>query len=356
MHFTRRPWFLLAILLLLALAAFCVWLTWRDNRRSAALAEIKAAGGSVEWEARLPRPFAKLLGRAWGKCSNALQRVRWAEICLAEVQGHESGEEKSLQQATAQVEAWSRQLAGTPLRLTMMSTELRYFGEAPLPDVQVLHIWPGVLSADDAPRLGAFPNLEVLFLRGGYITSQTLAAIPCRANLRELGLVGVGLDDEFLSQLARLPKLSQLYLSGIYMTRMGPTHCVLQEPLELLDVHFTDLDCEDLRCLWRFARPRQFSMRSVSMAAEDCAAFATFDRVEDLGLYRCTFAEAGLAHLSALARLRKLHLNETGITDAALPLLAAIPNLELVAMRGTAVTAAGVARLQTQRPGLKVEW
>ena len=122
----------------------------------------------------------------------------------------------------------------------------------------------------------------------------------------------------------------------------------------------------------------EFHLRSQQLTDAGLASIAKLKNIAVLNLRDTKIKGAGLVHLKGLAQLRRLHLERTEVgdegmehlsglvnleylnlygtkvTDKSLPHLAGLKSLERLYVWETGVTDEGVARLQEQRPNLKI--
>ncbi len=101
-------------------------------------------------------------------------------------------------------------------------SEVQWFGAcadagpaalAKLPDLRMLHVWGGTLTAEGVRTISGFPKLTNLYLMGEPVTSKGFEAVLSMQRLEMLGLTAK-LTDKELEQLSKLKALKRLAYFG----------------------------------------------------------------------------------------------------------------------------------------------
>jgi RNA polymerase sigma factor (sigma-70 family) len=142
---------------------------------------------------------------------------------------------------------------------------------------------------------------------------------------------GSACSDADLKEIAHLPKLQFLNLTGTRITDDGLAHLAGRQQLQRL-----------------FLAKTQITGRGL-------VHLAALKELQMLKLNGCSnLTDNGLAHLSGLTNLAELNLSDTPITDAGLAHLAGLKNLKFLEIRNTAVSDGAVAKLRRALPQLNV--
>jgi hypothetical protein len=177
---------------------------------------------------------------------------------------------------------------------------------AALPNIEALEICNAEISSAALQPLDVLFALEILDVEGSKMSGLDLARLPNRTGLKWLSLNRTNVTDPQLKSLARLPKLSHLFLAETAIGDDGLAHVAALAALEWVDVSKTRI------------------------------------------------TPAGLSALIELKQLKVLNLEDTAIDDGAVPHLARLPQLETLQLRGTRVSPRGIAQLQQQLPGCRI--
>lgn len=125
-------------------------------------------------------------------------------------------------------------------------------------------------------RMSQIRSLEEISIRTDKaISAEGLAYLKNAPNLKRLSLVDCNIDESMLSEICKIPKLTQLNVSGNQLI--------------------------DDRCMEKIARE--------------------LPQLEELALDKTRVTSTGLRRLLGLNLLRKLGLRSLGLTDSDLPLL-----------------------------------
>ena len=161
---------------------------------------------------------------------------------------------------------------------------------------------PGSPAADEGfARLAALPRLEKLIIKG----------FP---RLTDAGMARL---------LAGLPGLTMLYLDGGPPTLTATTQAVAR--------HHPDLE--------------SLAVRQTGVADADLPAIAGLGRLRSIDLGKTAVTDAGIAHLRPLRGLMSVVLDDTGVGDASLEVVAEWPEVWQLLATKTKITDAGLAHL-----------
>jgi internalin A len=272
------------------------------------------------------------------------------------------------------------------------------------PDSPVTHVLVVALGTDDDLKLvGRIGGLKSLFVSSKAATDAgVLASLKgSRESLDDLWLGDVPCTDEVLREVARLPRLRYLTLTGTKHTDAGLA--ALADAPALRDVILSGdvfgnaaakhlARVESLRSLTflgtradgtgfaAFAETRLHTIsltrgqistaglkelgmcRNVWMLTLDKSTIpegglkhlAGMTELYSLSTQESTIGDAGARRLAVLPALRNLHLDDTKLTDDGLASLAGCETLTHLSVRRTKVTPAGVAAFQEALPRCKV--
>jgi len=189
-------------------------------------------------------------------------------------------------------------------------------------------------NSDEALRIApAFPRLKQLYLCEGQATDESLACLvdlkglqlfwiwnataitdegarhlANLENLENIQIHGSRIGDAALKALAKLPKLSRMYLQEDAFTDAGLAHLA---------------DMQQLRGLW-------IGVSQGKITDAGLAHLAGLKGLVELDVQHSQVTDAGLEHLRNLKGLRHLYLNNTRVTDAGLESLhEALPDLKV---------------------------
>ena len=219
------------------------------------------------------------------------------------------------------------------------------------------------VSDDDLACIPAMPALEELILDdtgpNRYVRLERqdraeLARVRATSYGREL-TSGHEITDEGLHHLAGASRLRVLSLREAKVTGVGFRHLASLTRLEEIRLPCTDFDDEGAKCLAALPSIRILNLSETKITSAALVDISTMSRLWTLSLEATAVDDASLLHLARLPSLSRLNLRATRITDAGLMHLAALPSLERVELYGVeSITAAGVARLQSLRPELRI--
>ncbi len=112
---------------------------------------------------------------------------------------------------------------------------------------------------------------------------------------------------------------------------------------------------EALRQLARIPSIQELNLSGVQLSDQDLASLAALKNLTELHLENTSITDAGLPHLAKLENLTYLNLFGTAVTDGGLKNLAVLKHLQSLYLAGTKVTAGGVTALKQQLPNVEIE-
>ncbi len=217
------------------------------------------------------------------------------------------------------------------------------------------------------------PHLGSLGLSGTAVEDPGLALLRGQSLLRQLNLADTQITGTGLAQLADLPQLWSLNLSGCVglhagslaalrgfaqLTSLNLSGCgmvtdqalIHLRPLRgLADLGLAGLNITDTGLLYLVDLPTLSSLDLSWTQVGDpgLARLATMRGLHDLTLTGTHVTDAGLAHLRSLPGLEYLDLADTSVTDAGLRVLGGLTTLEVLDLEGVRVHDAGLVHLGT---------
>ena len=199
---------------------------------------------------------------------------------------------------------------------------------------------------------------------------------PAGEWLREMPLTGEG-----LSNLSGLPRLRDLGLHGIHLTRRERNLGSLTQ-LETLSLYDDDPDDDGAAISANLVGLRNLKSLCLSGDAFTDASLVNVGKMRSLtglwlsgdisddglrhlkGLTQLAFldlqgsavSDRGIEHIARLTSLRSLDLSRTAVTDSGLPGLQSLKNLESLDLCRTAATSPAIQRLVHALPRIEVMW
>ncbi len=112
---------------------------------------------------------------------------------------------------------------------------------------------------------------------------------------------------------------------------------------------------EVLPQLARIPSIQELDLSGLPLADQSLAILAALKNISALHLENTPITDAGLPHLGSLEKLTYLNLFGTAVTDAGLKHLAGLSHLKSLYLAGTKVTTQGVSELKQQLPKVEIE-
>ena len=237
-----------------------------------------------------------------------------------------------------------------------------------------LHTQPG-LDDDALAALSRLPHLKRLCLgisRTQHYTEKGLAELTKLERLELLHLLGPGVTDAALRQVAKLSGLRELYVVNSPMGNRGLAALASLKSLQVLDLRVTARvtlgglavlnPLTNLRALYAMGGIEDDGKRldigqltnltdvilEVStklLRADDLACLESLTRLRSVQLGGNAVNDEGLAYLRGLINLQRLRIGGPEVTDAGLAHLANLKQLEDLALTGN-ITEAGLRHLE----------
>lgn len=174
--------------------------------------------------------------------------------------------------------------------------------------------------------------------------------------LRSLHMPRNTTDDD----LRLLRGLTVSYLSLSYSKVQGPglVHLADVHDIRNLSLAWTSLDDAGLAYLPRIDTVRILGLSDTRITdAGVKALFANgFHELEDLSIQDTSIGDKAVAELADLKHLKSLNVYHTRVSGGSLSTVEAMAELEFFACGLSRISAAGVARLNANRPLLKVDY
>ncbi|MDO4576466.1 MAG: nucleoside hydrolase [Planctomycetia bacterium] len=235
-------------------------------------------------------------------------------------------------------------------------------------------------------ELENLPELKDLKLSGPQVTDATLARLGTFTHLTSLALDKTSITDETLkNQVAKLPKLQQLFLAQTAVTDAGVAALPLGQytrlrlagtkitdatlsglknatNLQTLDVSNTGVTSAGVATLAGIATLSDLNLYSTSVDDAACESLGKKTSLTQLNLDDTNITDAGVNRLGGLNQLAFLHLGRTVVSDACLETLCGLKTLKTVHVTRTNITPAGADRLAGALPEcdvvrtLKTDW
>jgi hypothetical protein len=191
------------------------------------------------------------------------------------------------------------------------------------------------------------------------IENGDLALLYDLAELEELTLTRLPLDDADVAQLPALKELRRLYIDA--STRAADNRIedfrFLQgfPRLEEFNVSFSKFSDNDVQYLRGARDLRRLWLASTRLGDDGLRRLERLNKIEALNLSNTRITDASLARLKSFPKLRFLSLNATAITDEGLTHLRSLPELTALDLINTPITDAGLEHLKVIRSLKRVE-
>lgn len=180
-------------------------------------------------------------------------------------------------------------------------------------------------------------NIRHLELRETQVTGKGLETIGELDELEELVLLDRDIGAEGFSNLAVLPRLRRLALSGPVedpkLTKIG-----LLVHLRVLDLDIPDIVDEAADELNKLTELTSLDLSDTKLSDTGLAQLSTLTQLEALYLDGTRVTRKGLEAVAKLDKLRVLSLDRTDVVDAGVEALAGHPALQELRLDGTLVT------------------
>jgi hypothetical protein len=203
---------------------------------------------------------------------------------------------------------------------------------------------------DDVKHLSRLPNLRELSLDAHLMTDAGLKHLSKLSQLRILSLRGPKLTDADLTSLAQLTNLEELYLVSCQaVTDRGLIHLTPLTKLKALGFRGCRRIGDGLSHLRQFESLESLDLEITGVSDAGMPHVGQLTKLTNLGLELTQVTDAGLQHLAGLRQLVTLRLPE-GVTDAGIVHIAGFMHLKILDIDQTQITEAGVKKLRHQLP------
>jgi hypothetical protein len=163
------------------------------------------------------------------------------------------------------------------------------------------------------------------------------------------------IDDEMLSEVAKLYRLSTLNASNSKITNEQLRYFSGLRSLTCLDLGNTPVTDEGLVHLCSLKNLDAFYVANTAVTDRGLEHIVNLSSLKILNLCKTKVTDEGLKKLQSLPKLNWLLLSETGITDAGLDNLSSIQTLGRLTIAKAKVTSKGIERLKKAIPGISVD-
>ncbi len=212
-----------------------------------------------------------------------------------------------------------------------------------------------LIDGENGRHREAFVDLLTAIYRGED-RSDSLAKLTgvSFADLDEQYLKSLDVTDADLAAIANPSRLTTLSLGRTQVTDQGLAHLAGCERLVWLDLVETSVTDEGLKAIAAAKDLEQLFLEGTQVSGRSLPLVGGCKKLQELDLSRLRIADGDLAALAGLKGLVNLYLTGTPLTDGCLPHLRGLKQLEHLDTEGTQITPAGLRRLQTALPKLKL--
>lgn len=159
--------------------------------------------------------------------------------------------------------------------------------------------------------------------------------------------------DSDLSELAGLPKLSQLDLSMTRITDHGLQQLKTAPVIAELDLYYDELITDaGLAAVKGWKRLKRLNARGTKVTDLTLQQLANVTSLEALNVGYALITDVGLDALASLPNLKELAIGGNKLTDAGLQPLRQMPGLTYLDLAGTQRTDSGLWSVSLTEPGL----
>ena len=221
---------------------------------------------------------------------------------------------------------------------------------------------------DDLSQLSGAPSLQYLDLNGMSVTAQRIAGAAPLPNLHFLSLLDTSVSDADLGIFQCFPELGDLVLEKKHLTSVGVANLSRLPKLVCVRLHADvgDLELQNLTSLEKLTALHAGGTKVTDAGLTHLRALP---KLTSLDVDGSCVTEAGMAQIGKLQQLKNLKVSGPQMTDTSIMQLAALKNLTHLDLRPATlvanaeehpmpnqVTAAGVAELQAALPNCKIDW
>ena len=181
------------------------------------------------------------------------------------------------------------------------------------------------------------------------VTGSGLGALAEVPKLHTVWLAQSGLDDQGLTQVAKLAQLKGLIIDGKHLTSAGYAALSRMTNLQRLTLSDgTTFDDRAAQCLAPLTKLRSLGLFDVRLTDAGLAPLAALTQLRTLDIWKgaAPYSDAGIAHLKGLTQLRRLLFSTiTEVTDAGLKNLAGLKQLRELQVPSKNITDDGLQAL-----------
>lgn len=214
----------------------------------------------------------------------------------------------------------------------------------------------GVCTVDDdgMSDVAKLPSLKVLAVDFLWMSEDGLQKLVPLQGLEELYMAETTIDNSAISLLENFPKLKKLRIAKNQIDDLSGLSKV--RSLEDLDLsECAMLDDAAMTPLKDLTKLKKLNLWRVNISDAGIASIANLQSLESLNLDNTRLSDRGMLILTGLNELTFLHLGSTQISDAGLPYLSSLVNLKDLRVTRTAVTQEGVDKLKQSLPATKIQ-
>ena len=205
-------------------------------------------------------------------------------------------------------------------------------------------------SDADLKQLSAVETVQEVFGNGTRITDIGLEALQNAKRLSVISLTGSAVSAKGIMSLARLPKLTELNLSGARTVDDAAMTALKSSPgLVSLGLDNTSITDAGLAEIVSIRSLKSLSVNGTSITAQGLAMLVkSMPDLEVLHLSDTAVSDAGVQSLVECSHLTHLELRNCDLTDAAIESLASMQSLRVLDLAGNGdLTDAAILKLGT---------
>lgn len=230
------------------------------------------------------------------------------------------------------------------LKLDLDSCEdLDWLGSIHRLDGLQLH-YNSSLSEEQAFQLAGIPGLKRVRLSGAKLSDNALAAIATAPDLEVLLVDDSNITDEDLRWLGACKSLTKLSLSRCAIT--GRSFGFLPGRLTELDLSGTKITDASMQSIAILRELEILHLRDTSVTNAAIKSIIGLKQLSSLDVSRTAIAEGVGRLLSEMCSLRRLYADETSFADDDLDQISTLFDLEFLSLMSTSVTDAGAQSLK----------
>lgn len=207
-----------------------------------------------------------------------------------------------------------------------------------------------------ASEIAKLPRLRKLVITGKAMTDAGFSELGKIRTLRYLGLGHSPITDVGVSKLSGLRNLRFLGLTQTTVTGAGLKELAGLEELETLLLNASKFSDENAASLSAFKALKKLDLNGTSAGDATVEQVGKLSELIVLDLWDTKLTDAGMPHIAKLEMLERLNIGRTAVSDKRLPLLYGLTRLEKVDIRYTGATLEGIGELRKHMLSTEVEW